>query len=225
MIKWPEKAEYRAMIDEDLGVSIWYVLNELNGESKTTAELAAILKASEANIRQEGQDNVLVRYHRRTDSFRPFLRTHVVYGADRFFDERDLNAMLELRPSPIHGTGVFAKKRIQKDTVIRNAYKGVLRYMWELEDWTRGADCYNMSLPALPDLLAYCPLNKDASPAAKWENPYIFYVNHQSPPRYPANVTFYTSKRYPWIVWLKTTKTIRPGQELLLDTYGPTYEF
>lgn len=169
----------------------------------------------------------LLIHHPRLKAFSPTVRTGVIPSAcfaDGEDSEEELSKMMRLGKSDIHGTGVFANTLIPKNTVIRNCYKGVIRYVWETDGWSREADCYNMSVPLAQDLLVYCPLNRDAQPETKWTNPYVFYFNRQKLPLHVANVRFFTPPENPWLVWVKTLREIQPGEEMLLDTYGTCYE-
>lgn len=229
MLRWPEKQEYKKVLDEDLGAATWYALDQLlpkesrSAKSMTIRDLATVLGKTPQDLDAVRAHPLLI-YLPKSDALAPFLRTEVV-SSELFFDEPDLDKKLELKASPVHGTGCFSRGSLPRGIIIRNSYKGVVRYLWDLETWSREADCYNMSCPLQPDLLAYCPLRQDAQPAADWKNPYVFYVNQHKSPEYPANVRYYESKRYPWLVWLKTLAPIRAGQELLLDSYGATYDF
>lgn len=229
MLKWPEKAYYRRQLEKDLGLAVWYVLDQLlpkedkSRKSMRIKDLSDIVRNPEKDIHLV-KDHPLLIYTAKDDSLAPFLRTEIACP-ELFYDSPGIGKELELKTSPVHGQGCFTRINYHKGAIIRNAYKGVARYLWDLEDWSRDADCYNMACPLAPDLLAYCPLSKNAEPVMAWQNPYVFYANQQELPNHKANVCFYTSTRYPWLVWLKALAPIRAGQELLLDTYGPSYDF
>lgn len=133
------------------------------------------------------------------------------------FDDPLLPLLLERKASPIHGIGVFSKIPFPVvGTVIRSSYKGLLKYIWETDDWTMEQDAYNMTMPCLPFLVYTGDPRQLHMPA-----PYALYINEANT-KSDANVKFHVHEPASFVIYIETLQPIRAGQELLMDRFVST---
>lgn len=230
-IPYPSNPEYLRLLKQEDDIHVWFILDNLlpKGEEQkgrigmTITALAERMGWTLEKIHKAVDGSWLVEYCPQRDVVYPLFRTGI-YDPTYFPDARGLEDKLCIAKSTIHGYGCFAKVRMENGRKIRNVYKGILRYQWEIDGWSNEANCYNMEFPLAPGLVAYCPLDSQAQAPVVYKNPFIFYVN-QAPRPDMANVIFYTSQQYPWLILLKTTRAIEANEELLVDTYGDSYHF
>ncbi len=236
MLKWPTKETDANNLKQDWNVLVYWAADQIQKATrqktvpveKVVDELYELLEKQETRhkIRYEIQirpkRTYLYRYVAKKDALVLWCPTGVV-NMSMFVDDHNLKDLLEIKESPIHGKGVFAKKDLKVHRIIWASYKGVVRYLWETHEWSREADVYNMTVPDTNDVLVYCPLNHKAQFETNWPNPYSFYINLHKLPDYRANVQYYVPTRAPYLVLIQVTRPIRAGQELVLDSYGDTY--
>lgn len=132
---------------------------------------------------------------------------------------------IEMRPSSVHGIGVFAKCDLQRGEYIQTEYPGIVRFTWDVDNYSDAAAKYNMTITCLPFLI-YCPLDPRT---LEWNVPKspICYVNSASTKQrvQEGNVEYYTLPHEDWRIILRVTAPISKGTELLVTDYGPEYYF
>lgn len=204
----PREATARMYIDElahILHQKIWALDTDSTVSHADVVEEIRTKIATDPNFIVEGANYIGLRY--RTSFYQP----------DAFHSDAADLLKVECKSSPVHGTGLFARIDMKKGEMLKIAYQGEIRYSWETKHWPDCDTCYNMRLPSFR-FLEYCTKIRDTK-----NNPCMF-VN-EAPSKARANVEYHVPAELPWIVWLRITKPVARGQELLIDTYGPKYYY